>query len=247
MQKPDWGIITILCIKLMIQIKQREQEKVRYSLQLRSCDWSHRSVLPVRSSSSANNPNTFKEDWFDTLIQRRASSEFCLQLRLLPPPPSLPFRWTVLLGDRISVSIKFKLWSLNSPQFFLWWPYPLWHLCSLWVHNVLYGSGCFGARVLDLTDPWRCCPIRTLNLVCGYAPSNLRRISSRRHCFPSLQPAVNRRKTKEASVGVLIIRHSEHQLSDFRLSVVALEANWFLPVLDFVQIQFQREDSLMSF
>lgn len=219
MQKPDWDIITILYIKLRIQIKQREQEKVRYSLQLRSCDWSHQSVLPVRSSSSANNPNTMLA-WFkdEPAVSSACSSD--------SPPPSLPFRWTVLLGDRISVSIKFKLWSSLKSVFCVHGTSPrlpvvavpsVASLLFVWIHNVLYGSGCCGARVLDQTDPWRCCPIHTLNIVCGYAPSNLRRISSRRHCFPTLQPAVNRRKTKEVSVGVLIIRHSEHQLSDFRL------------------------------
>lgn len=160
--------------------------------------------------------------WLDS----KTSQQWVLPAAQTPHPPSLPFRWTVLLGDRISVSIKFKLWSSLKSVFCVHGTSPrlpvvavpsVASLLFVWIHNVLYGSGCFGARVLDLTDPWRCCPIHTLNVVCGYAPSNLRRISSRCHCFPSLQPAVNRRKTKEVSIGVLIIRHSEHQLSDFRL------------------------------
>lgn len=174
--------------------------------------WSHQSILPVWSSSSA------------LIIQTRCwLHSKTRQLWVLPAAqtsPSLPFCWTVLLGDRFLnwLSLNFEV-ILNHSFLCSWHQSSSWwtvlpvvavpsvaSLLFVWIHNFLYGSGCFGARVLDLTDPWRCCPIHTLDSVCRYAPSNLRRIPSRRHCFPSLQPPVNRRNKKEPSVWVLIVR-----------------------------------------
>lgn len=165
MQKPDWEIITVLCIKWMIQIKLRKQVTDTV------CSWGH--VTGVIRAFFQCGPAALliiqTQRWLDSktsqqwVLPAAQTSPLCLFVE--------PCFWAREFLHRLSLNFEVvsnhsfcvhgtspRLGDLTTVLPVVAVP-SVASLLFVWIHNVLYGSGCFGARVLDLTDPWRCCPI----------------------------------------------------------------------------------------